>query len=152
MTELELAVADHQPHLLGVSEANFKQDHDVEDVQLEDYELFFSNTLGNNDLGISRVVCYKHISLVGGLRPDLMCDNFSSIWMEIGLPGKRKFLVCQLYREWQYLGQPDGTSRGIPAQLDRWITFLDQWERALDTGKEVIMMGDFNLDYLRYDV
>ena len=95
MTELELAVADHQPHLLGVSEANFKQDHDVEDVQLEDYELFFSNTLGNNNLGISRVVCYKHISLVGGLRPDLMCDNFSSIWMEIGLPRKRTFRVCQ---------------------------------------------------------
>ena len=110
-----------------------------------------SNKLKNNNLGISRVGCYKHISLVGGLRPDRMCDNFSSIWMEIGLPGKRKFLLCQLYREWQYIGQPDGTSRGIPAQLDRWITFIDQWERAFDTGKEVIVMGDCNLDYLRFN-
>ena len=40
---------------------------------------------------------------------------------------------------------------GIPAQLDRWITFLDQWERALDTGKEVIVIGDCNLDYLRFN-
>ena len=33
MTQLELAVADHQPHLLGVSEANFRRDHDLEEVQ-----------------------------------------------------------------------------------------------------------------------
>ena len=32
----------------------------------------------------------------------------------------------------------------------RWITFLEQWERALDTGKEVIVMGDFNLDFLNF--
>ena len=151
MDTLELVVADHQPHLLGISEANFKKVHDVEDVQLQDYELFFSKTLENNDLAISRVVCYKHNSLVGGVRADLMCDNFSSIWMEIGLPRKRKFLVCQLYREWQYIGQPDDSSRSIPSQLNRWVTFLDQWERALDTGKEVIVMGDCNLDFLKFN-
>ena len=146
MTELKLAVAEHQPHLLGISEANFKAVHDSEDVQIAEYELFFSKTLENPNLGISRVVCYKHNSLVGGLRPDLMSDSFSSIWMEIGLPRKRKFLICQLYREWQYLGQPDNISRTIPAQIERWVTFLDQWERALDGGKEVIVMGDCNLD------
>ena len=70
--------------------------------------------------------------------------------MEIGLPRMRKMLVCQLYREWQYMGQSDGTSRSIPAQLERWIIFLDQWERALATGKEVIVMGDCNIDYLKF--
>ena len=25
---------------------------------------------------------------------------------------------------------------------------MEQWERALDTGKECIVMGDFNLDFL----
>ena len=151
MNQLELAVADHQPHILGVSEANFKQVHDLQDVQIADYELFFSKTLENNNLSISRIACYKHNSLVWDIRPDLMCDSFSSIWMEIGLPRKRKFLVCQLYREWQYLGQPDSVSLGIPAQLERWLTFLDQWERALGTGKEVIVMGDCNLDFLKFD-
>ena len=151
MTELELAVAEHQPHLLGISEANFKTVHDSEDVQIADYELFFSKTLKNPDLGISRVVCYKHSSLVGSLRHDLMSDNFSSIWMELGLPRKRKFLVCQLYREWQYIGQPDNSSRTIPVQLERWLLFLNQWERALDSGKEVIVMGDCNLDFFKFD-
>ena len=64
-----------------------------------------------------------------------MDDKFSSIWLELGLPRKKKFLICQLYREWQYLGQEDSTSRRIPEQLARWTTFLDQWQRALDSGK-----------------
>ena len=92
MTELELAVADHQPHLLGISESNFKQGHNLEDVQLPDYELLLSKTIENGNLGVSRVVCYKHNSLVGGLREDLMSDNFSSIWIEIRR--KKKLLVC----------------------------------------------------------
>ena len=79
MNQLELAVADHQPHLLGISEANFKQVHDLQDVQIADYELFFSKTLENNNLSISRIACYKHNSLVGDIRPDLMFDSFSSI-------------------------------------------------------------------------
>ena len=151
MTQLELAVADNKPHLLGISEANFKIGHDKEDVQLEDYELFMSKTLGNDDLKISRVVCYMHTSIVGGLREDLMSDNFSSIWVEIGLPRKKKILVCQLYREWQYTGQADRASLSIPAQLERWVIFVDQWERAINSGKEVIVMGDCNLDYLKFN-
>ena len=86
MTQLELAVADHKPHLLGISEANFKSGHDLQDVQLEDYELLLSKTFNNEDLQVSRVVCYMHNSLVGGIREDLMSENFSSIWVEIGLP------------------------------------------------------------------
>ena len=87
-------------------------------------------TMENENLRISRVVVYTHKSLVVKLRPDLMSDSFSSIWMEIGLPRKKKFLVCQLYREWQYLGQPDRASSSIPAQLDRWVTFLDPYAWA----------------------
>ena len=151
MTQLELAVTEHHPHILGISEANFKQDHDIEDVQLADYDLFLSKTYENNDLAVSRVVAYKHHSLVGTLREDLMSNNFSSIWMEVGLPKKKKILVCQLYREWQYLGQADSASNEIQAQLGRWVTFLDQWERAIDTGKEVIVMGDININYLKLD-
>ena len=32
--------------------------------------------------------------------------------------------------------------------MNRWIIFLDQWERALDTGMEVIVTGDMNLNHL----
>ena len=107
MDEIELAVSEHHPHLLGVSEANLKRVHDIQDVQLQEYDVILSKTMENDQLHVSRVVCYKHQSLVGKVRDDLMSDQFSSIWLEIGLPGKRKILVCQLYREWTYLGQPN---------------------------------------------
>ena len=35
--------------------------------------------------------------------------------------------------------------------MRRWIIFIDQWEQALATGKEVIVLGDCNLDLLKFD-
>ena len=87
------------------------------------------------------------------VRDDLMSDQFSSIWVEIGLPRRSKILVCQLYREWRYLGQPDrgAYSNSIQEQIRRWVIFLDQWEQALASGKEVIILGDCNLDFLKFN-
>ena len=144
MHEIEQVVSENHPHLLGISEANLKQMHDLDNVQLQEYDLITSKTMENDQLKVSRVVCYMHQSLVGKVRNDLISDEFSSIWLELGLPGKRKFLVCQLYRERRYLGQEDRgvQSNTIQEQMRRWVIFLDQWETALETGKEVIVLGD----------
>ena len=79
-----------------------------------------------------------------------MSDSFSSIWLELGLPKQKKILVCNLYREWQYLNQADTNSRTGSAQLARWINFLDQWEKAIAEGKECHVIGDCNLDFLTW--
>ena len=149
MDDLVDVVSDLHPYVPGVSEANFRRKHSLEDVQIPEYDLVLSKTFENEQLRISRVVGYKHQSMVGKVREDLMDDNFSSIWLELGLPRKRKFLVCQLYREWQYLGQDDHSSRSVQAQFLRWSVFLNQWERALNSGKEVVVIGDFNLEFSR---
>ena len=153
MNEIEQVVSENNPHLLGISEANLKRVHDMQEVQLQDYELILSKTIDNDQLQVSRVICYMHQSLVGKVRDDLMSDQFSSIWLEIGLPGKRKILVCQLYRDWRYLGQPDrgAHSHTTQEQMRRWIIFIDQWDQALATGKEVVVLGDCNLDHLKFD-
>ena len=144
--EVENIVQDRHPHILGVSEANFLASHDLEDVQIQDYELYTCPTLTNPDIQASRIVIFKHNSLIGKLRPDLMNDNFSSIWLEIGYPRQKKFLVCQFYRDWQFLNQSDKSSKTPAAQLERWIIFLDQWERALASGMECHVLGDCNID------
>ena len=151
MNELEYAVGEHHPHIFGISESNLHRGHDLEDVQLQDYELVTSKTMENDQLQVSRVVCYLHSSIVGKVRHDLMSDQFSSIWLEVGLPGRTKFLVCQLYREWRYLGQPNRGiySSTLQEQMRRWVIFLDPWEQALATGKEVLVLGDTNLDHLK---
>ena len=62
MDELEEVVADIHPHVLGISEANFRKNHSLDDVQIQEYDLVLSKTLENDMLGVSRVGCYKHQS------------------------------------------------------------------------------------------
>ena len=77
MNDIEQVVSEYTPHLLGISEANLKRVHDIEEVQLQDYELILSKTIDNDQLQVSRVVCYMHESMVGRVREDLMSDQFS---------------------------------------------------------------------------
>ena len=77
--EIESIIQDHKPHILGLSEANFFSNHDKNEVKLQDYELFTSLTLTNPEILASRVVVYKHVSIISKLRTDLMNDTFSSI-------------------------------------------------------------------------
>ena len=148
--EIEALVADHHPHLLGISESNLHKDHSLGSCMIDEYDLFTCLTMNNVSLQTSRVVVYKHSSVVAKLREDLMSEKFSSIWLEVGFPGRTKILVCNLYRDWQYLGQVDHSSLEITEQIARWNIFLDQWEVALNTGMECVVMGDFNLDYLSF--
>ena len=148
--EIETLIADHHPHVLGLSEANFKSDHDLGLVQHPDYQLHLSPTISNQELNIARVVAYTHKSLIVKRRTDLEDSRISAIWLELGLPHKKKILVCQGYREWRYLGQADPSSSSVGAQLQRWSIFLTHWEQALMEDKEVIVMMDANLDFLKW--
>ena len=61
---IETLISDYSPHILGISEASFWSDHNLEDVQIPKYKLFLANTLHNPSLNVSRVaVCSgRHIS------------------------------------------------------------------------------------------
>ena len=48
-----------------------------------------------------------------------------------------------------YLKQTNKESKSIDAQLGRWIGFLEQWETALKTELECIVVGDLNLDHTK---
>ena len=120
INDIETVIDCHKPHMLGLSEANLRAGHDQTNVQLTDYTLHTAQTLDNPDLLVSRVVVYTHNSLVVKRRHDLEDANISSIWLEVGLPRKRKILVCHAYREWKHLYQADNSSGSIPAQQQRW--------------------------------
>ena len=76
-----------------------------------------------------------------------MSEDFSSIWIEIGMPGSKKILVSNIYRDHQWMKQgADKSSKTQQAVMERWNEFINQWKRALDSGKEVHTIGDFNID------
>ena len=63
--EIETIIAGHHPHVLGLSEANLRNDHDLALVQHPDYDLHLSPTSSNPELNISRVVVYCGIYTQG---------------------------------------------------------------------------------------
>ena len=148
--EIATIIGGHKPHVLGLSEANLKRDHDLTLVQHEDYNLHTCPSIDNPQLNISRVVVYTHKSVVVKRRHDLEDSTVSAIWLEAGLPRQKKILICHAYREWRYLGQGDDSSSTVTAQLSRWCTLLNMWEQALLEGKEVILMMDANLDFCKW--
>ena len=58
---IESVVNVYKRGILGISESNFLRSHDVNEVQIENYNIFFSETLNNENLKVSRVVVYVHV-------------------------------------------------------------------------------------------
>ena len=85
------------------------------------------------------------------VRHDLMSDSFSSIWLEVGLKRQKKFLVSNVYRDWQFVRQADQVSGTIASQLSRWESFLQQWETAIASDQEIHVLGDMNLNYFDFN-
>ena len=59
---------------------------------------------------MSRIVIYTNDNVISKRRHDLEDDKLSAIWLEVGLPGKKKILIGNAYREWQYMSQNDNSS------------------------------------------
>ena len=105
LNEIENIINGYHPHILGISEGNFKSNHNQQDVYIENYDVYFSKSLNNPDLNISRLAVFVHQDLVVKVRDDLMNDTFNSVWLECGLPRQKKILVCNIYRQWKYTGR-----------------------------------------------
>ena len=79
-----------------------------------------------------------------------MSPWLSAVWLEVGLPRRPKFLLCNAYREWGYPNQQDKASHSINAQKERWTMFLDKWEDGIKEGKEIIVLGDINICHIKW--
>ena len=135
----------HKPHILGISEANFNSNQDISQTSLPDYSIHLCPVSEN---GLYRLIVYVHKDIVFKVRHDLADKDLCSVWLEAGLKNKKKILINNFYHEWQQLGVQD--SNDVPAQLIRWIKYLDIWERALNSGMEAVCIGDYNLNHCNW--
>ena len=78
MSDIESIIEIHKPHILGLGEANFRHDHSVDDVQLQDYTLHLDSSVNNPDLGMARVAAYTHKALMVKRRTDLEADTIAA--------------------------------------------------------------------------
>ena len=57
---IESVINGYKPDILGISESNFFKHHDINDVQIDNYKLFLSDTLANENIKASRIAVYVH--------------------------------------------------------------------------------------------
>ena len=61
---IEQVIDQYRPHILGISVCNFYSNHNLEDVQIDNYNLFLADTLNNPNLNVSRVAVYAQKDIV----------------------------------------------------------------------------------------
>ena len=74
--------------------------------------------------------------------------DFPALWIQVG-SGKNSYIVCGLYREFTRLDNVQ-ESRKLVNQRERFNRFLDMVQKAISTNKEVILIGDWNLNVQKW--
>jgi exonuclease III len=112
----------------------------LEDYEIDGYETVVPKTQNGKK---KRIIAVKktNMSATTKTREDLMSPDFPSIWIEWETSNKKSTLVCGFYREWTKVGR---ITNGEQCKIME--TFSDQTTRANSEGKDVVMLGDANLD------
>ena len=123
--------------ILGLSETHLEKSLEETDFcSIENYDMIKKNqsigTHGGVALYISDRVKYKR-------RKDLERERLECIWIEIIETNVRPFLLGCIYR-------PPDTSDYFPPDFDE--LFQNNLTNNMNQYREVIVMGDFNINYL----
>ena len=132
-----------------------RQDQDINDIQLHDYNLHLPSNIQNPNIRIARVAVYTHKKLVVKRRDNLEDPETQAIFLECGLSNQKKTVWLMAYRQWKLVSvtAPGQQLRGIAgtemlaAQAERWSRILASWSNVMQEGKEVVSMMDSNLDH-----
>ena len=82
-------------------------------------------------------------------RKDLETKGIASVWIQVGLPGMKQFLVQSVYRQFKRQGLKGSHTHS--SQIQRWNQILDKWQKANQEDREVITLGDINVDSLIWE-
>ena len=147
MSEVKRVIADNKPHVLGCSESEIKsnlQKGQLSHLKIPGYEMLLPRSWDLH--GYARVVVYVKKSLSFERINDLEDDHLQTIWIKCGFKNAKSGFVCNGYREYT---SNIGTS--INNQEEKMLTFLNQWECAINFGNpaepnDVFILCDMNLD------
>ena len=71
-----------------------------------------------------------------------MTEDVPSIWLETD----SKLLIAGFYRQWN----SEDSGKLIAEQTQRLSKFLEQVEQASKTGCDILLLGDWNLNYSQW--
>ena len=127
--------SSNEANVIGFSETwlinkNFMD----KDIQVDGYKLAARlDRAGDTWGGVAMLVKQN---LPFDERKDLQHDNLEAIWIEVTYPNSSPILVATIYRP--------------PKSTVLWYEhFIEMCEIAYSEGKEMVIMGDFNIDFLK---
>ena len=138
----------HKPHLMIINELNNEFHDSVTKHSFPNYHLEADNLEIYDEK--SRTGLLIHNSIHYKRRIDLETPGTSTVWVQLSHPGKKPILVQGIYRQFQRLGKVNTAS--ISSQKYRWNQILTKWEQAILEEKEIIVLGDMNLNTIRWEV
>ncbi|CAB4027323.1 Hypothetical predicted protein [Paramuricea clavata] len=124
----------NEASVIGLSETWLNQNFINKDIQIDGYKLAsrldrVSDTWGGVAMLVKENIPFDE-------RIDLRHDNLEAIWIEITYPNSSPILVATIYRP--------------PKAPVLWYEhFIDMCENAYCEGKEIIIMGDIKIDFLK---
>ena len=145
-TTIEELAKSNKMGVLGISEANIENFDREKDLIIPGYTTVVDKGR-KGETGMSRTAMLIRKDLSFKVREDLMGTEFPETWVEIGEKGKKKILICQMYREFKRWGEDKNVSNTEgEKRLQQWFQRI---ERTLELDKEIWLMGDWNADLTR---
>ena len=125
---------DTCPDIFGMCETFLKQQNPDSQLSVDGFNFIRKDRTDVKNKAGGGLLLYYRQSLHVTRRTDLEISEFETVWAEITLPNSKPFLICSVYHP------PDACSS--------WIDLFDnEITKAQTTGLELILMGDFNIDY-----
>ena len=140
MVEVNSIITATEPDILGISEPELDDDMMMA-CHVEGYVWERKSDSTRLNVLVNSNLDYKR-------RKDLERDSVAAIWIEINPRQKKSLLVCNVYREWKLLGDEASGSRA--AQEDRWRKFIAVLKSVADSGQELHVLGDMNINRERW--
>ena len=148
--EIECLLREKDPDLCYISEANLWTGLDSMDMDIPGYKLILPNTM--TSLLHARLVLLVRNDVTAQLLVDNNDKEAAAIWVKVGSTRRKSLVVGGIYRQHQLLGQETELTRQqlLQQQERRWTRIVDRWRR-LARNSDCVVVGDLNLDYLRWD-
>ena len=120
-------------HVFGFSESRLSSHISDAELSIPGYNIIRKDADGPNRTGL---LIYVNQCLTYKLLPHLNIPELETLWLEVSLKKHKPVLICLCYRN--------------PNENSTWIDNFDSMMDALTIlHKEIILIGDFNIDLLR---
>ena len=136
--------------ILAVTEANFDTSQTEDECTIKGFDMHWEKGREHARRKNARVVVYVRQGLDVKIEKKLMEEDLvPEVWLSIGEQGRKRFLVGAIYREhkpWKQVKVGDREGKTPSEQTERWRKWLEGKAEVLKGEKEVVLLGDFNLE------